>query len=232
MAIKLFQFPTFWNIPNPSIFCMKIESYLRMTKLPYEIITTTNLRKAPKGKLPYIDDEGEIIADSSFIITHLKEKYGDSVDQQLTPEQRAHALAIQRLVEDHLYWVLCYSRWIDPLGWQIVKDVFFQKAPSYLRSLIATVVRQDIKKALHKQGIGRHTREQIYQLGKLDLLALSRLLDNHTFFCGEQITSIDATVHACLTSIIQPPIESPLKIEALKYKNLIEYCQRMDDRLY
>lgn len=36
--IKLYQFSPAWGLPNPSPFCMKVETYLRMTGLPYEAI--------------------------------------------------------------------------------------------------------------------------------------------------------------------------------------------------
>jgi len=34
--IKLYQFHPAWGLPNPSPFCMKVETYLRMAGLPYE----------------------------------------------------------------------------------------------------------------------------------------------------------------------------------------------------
>jgi Glutathione S-transferase N-terminal domain len=43
---------------------------LKMAKLPYRA-DTSGFKKAPKGKLPYIDDDGgETIADLTFIRWH------------------------------------------------------------------------------------------------------------------------------------------------------------------
>jgi hypothetical protein len=36
--IKLYQFNAAWGLPNPSPFCMKVETYLRMVSLPYEVV--------------------------------------------------------------------------------------------------------------------------------------------------------------------------------------------------
>ena len=36
--IKLYQFKPAWGLPNPSPFCMKVETYLRMAGLSYEVI--------------------------------------------------------------------------------------------------------------------------------------------------------------------------------------------------
>ena len=45
--------------------------------------------KAPKGKLPYINDGGLSVADSTFVCFHIEKKYGFDFDAGLTPEQRA-----------------------------------------------------------------------------------------------------------------------------------------------
>ena len=75
--IKLYQFKPAWGLPNPSPFCMKVETYLRMAGLPYEAINGALPFKAPKKKLPYIEDGTQLIADSGFILEYLKATHGD-----------------------------------------------------------------------------------------------------------------------------------------------------------
>ena len=96
--IKLCQFPPAFGLPNASPFCMKLETWLRMAGLPYECPRGADLRKAPKGKFPYIEDDGVVIADSSFIIDYLTKKYNVTLDAHLTPRQRGEALALQRQI--------------------------------------------------------------------------------------------------------------------------------------
>ena len=55
-AIKLFQFPRMFAIPNLSPFCCKLETWLRIAGIPYETVDTPDPRKGPKGKLPFIED--------------------------------------------------------------------------------------------------------------------------------------------------------------------------------
>ena len=81
--IILHQFPPAFDLPNASPFCMKLELYLRMAGLPYRNRYTLELHRAPKGKLPWIDDDGTTVADSGFIIEYLKGKYGDPLDGKL-----------------------------------------------------------------------------------------------------------------------------------------------------
>jgi glutathione S-transferase len=73
--LKLYQFSPRWNIPNTSPFCLKLETYLRMAQIPYTNKYVNDPRKSPKGKLPYILDDGKKIADSNLIIDYLQLKH-------------------------------------------------------------------------------------------------------------------------------------------------------------
>ena len=66
--IKVHQFAPAFGLPNASPFCMKLETYLRMAGLPFELVNDGNVIRAPKGKLPYIEDDGRVVADTNFII--------------------------------------------------------------------------------------------------------------------------------------------------------------------
>jgi glutathione S-transferase len=61
--IRLFQFPRLFSIPNLSPFCSKLETWLRIAGIPYDVVDTPNPRKSPKGKLPFIEDAGLRIGD-------------------------------------------------------------------------------------------------------------------------------------------------------------------------
>lgn len=66
---------------------MKVETYLRMAGLPYEVVEANPLQ-GPKGKLPFIEEDGRRIADSRFIVEYLKQTHGDSVDGLCSHAQR------------------------------------------------------------------------------------------------------------------------------------------------
>jgi glutathione S-transferase len=88
--ITLYGFGPAFGLPDPSPFVMKAELLLKMAGLPYKA-DTGGMRKAPKGKLPYIVDDGEAVGDSTFIRWHIEKKYQIDFDRGLTPEQRAIA---------------------------------------------------------------------------------------------------------------------------------------------
>lgn len=230
--IKLYQFKPAYGLPNASPFCMKVETYLRMAELPYECPRGADLRKAPKGKMPYIEDGSVRVADSTFIIDYLKQKYGDALDAHLSMRERALALAIQRLIEENLYWPAVYTRWIEDAGFAKTREVFFGGMPAPLRAIVPHVARRAIRAELHGHGIGRHSREEIYAIGCRDIAALAHLLGDQPFFMGERPTSLDATAYAFLANLLWVPLASPLLDEGKKHANLEAYCQRMKARYF
>lgn len=225
--ITLYQFPPAFGLPNASPFCLKLELYLRMTGQPYRNRYTLELHKAPKGKLPWIDDEGTALADSGLIIDHLKRKFGDSLDGALKPLQRAQALAITRLLEEHLYWAVLYDRWIAAPGWEMTRQEIFGRLAWPLRAIVPYVAQRGLRAELRGQGMGRHTAEQIHALGVADIDALAALLGDQEYFLGSQTTSVDAVAAAFLANILMVPLDTPIKRAAAGHPNLGAYCQRM-----
>src|SRR4051812_35999750 len=107
--IKLFQFPRMFAVPNVSPFCCKLETWLRMAQIPYEVVDVRDPRKAPRGKLPFVEDGGARIADTSVIIEHLSRARAIDLDAHLDDAQRAIALLVQRTLEEHYAFVLAYT---------------------------------------------------------------------------------------------------------------------------
>ncbi len=230
--IRLYQFAPAWELPNASPFCMKVETYLRMAGLPYETVSTRQFSKAPKGKLPYIEDNGTTIGDSSFIIDYLKSKYGDSTDQDLTVSEFVIAHALRRMLEESLYWAAAYSRWGDSANWGKLRAVFFDGMPFPLRAIVPRIARKIALKNMAGQGITNHPASDIYAIGKADISALSNYLADKPFLMGQHPTSLDASAYAFLANIIWVPVESPLKQHTLSLANLTAYCERMQKRYY
>jgi glutathione S-transferase len=89
-----------------------------------------------------------------------------------------------------------------------------------------------VRKALYLQETGRHSRDEIYAIGKADLTALSSSLGGKPNFMGDTATSLDATAYAFLANILVPPFDSPLKSHAMSLNNLRPYCERMTEQYY
>ncbi len=232
MTIKLYQFAPAFGLPNTSSFCLKLETYLRMAEIPFESVYTIEMGKAPKGKMPYIEDGDTKIGDSNFIIDYLKQTYGDRLDARLTPSEQAISLAMRRLIEENLYWVMVHNRWIEPDNWEKTKAVFFKDLPPLLRAIVPNIGRKSIQKQLQGHGMGKHSSAEIYAIGIVDLIALSDFLADKPFFFGNEPTSLDASAYGMLANILGTPFDSPIKDRAQQLNNIVAYCARIRDRYY
>ena len=150
----------------------------------------------------------------------------------MTPAQRARGTAVLRLLEDSLYWVLLYARWIDERGWPLTRPAFFGALPVPLRWFIPPIARRSLAQQLHAQGIGRLAPQEIYRIGEEDIDALSSMLGEQPYFLGMQPSSIDAAAYAFLANILDVPLETPLLQAARAHANLAAYCGRMRARYY
>ena len=225
--VTLVQFPPIWG-RNVSPFCLKLEAWLKLASIPYEVQATVARHKAPKRKLPYILDGGTPIGDSSLIIRHLKRSRGIDPDAGLGGREQAEAVALQRLLEEHLYFVMVYGRWIDPEGYAAVGEGFFAGMPLPMRPFARSAIRSRIRRMLHLQGLGRHSPTEIYDMGREDLRALADYLDDKPFFLGDRLTSIDAVAFGFLANIMLVPVENELKRMALDYPNLLAWVESME----
>jgi hypothetical protein len=72
--ITLYTFGPFLGTPDSSPFVTKAMALLKVAGLEYREQVGGILR-APKGLLPFIDDDGEVVADSTFIRFHIERKY-------------------------------------------------------------------------------------------------------------------------------------------------------------
>ncbi len=230
--IKLHQFAPAFGLPNASPFCMKMETYLRMAGLPYQLVNSGDVMKAPKRKLPYIDDDGAIVADTTFIIEYLKGKYGDPLDAALSPLERAFATAFQRLMEEDLYWAIVHTRWAQEDGWALTKSAFFARLPIPLRWIVPPLARRGILSEMRGHGMGRHSAQEIQAIGCRDITAVADFLAGKPYMLGNQPTSLDATAYAFIANLLWAPVDSPVRRHARGRPNLEAYCQRMKARYY
>jgi glutathione S-transferase len=225
--IKLHQYPPFWG-RNISPFTLKLETWLKLSKLDYEVVVSRTPKSAPKGKLPFIeDDDGTRIGDSTLIIDHLKRTRGIDPDHELSERQRAEAISLQRLIEDHFYFILVYSRWIDPAGWDVARPSLFGFLPPGIRDLASAYVRRRVARSLHEQGLGRHAQADLYALGRADLRAIAVQLGNRRYFYGEGPTTIDAVAYGFLANLFFVPLDTELRRIGLEFDNLRLYCERL-----
>lgn len=230
--IKLIQYPRAKNFPNFSPFCVKLETYLKMAEIPYEIQFSYETRKFPRHKLPVIKDEEKLITDSSFVIEHLRAKFGNSVDENLTEEQLAMAEVIQRTAEDHLVPLIMTWRWMEESSWGVWRDQVFELMPKVVKFLVPPLMYKKMKKRLWLHGIARYPKEERLQKVDSSLSALSFLLGDREFIFGDAPCTTDAVIFSVVGNILNDPSLSELAELMDKYPNLEEHTKRMLEKFY
>jgi glutathione S-transferase len=228
LMITFHTFAGRFGLESLSPFCMKAEVYLKIMKLEYERKVGGDPRKAPKQKLPIIDDDGTIVCDSTAIIDHFEKKAKQPLDEGLSEEDWARARVIQRTFEEALYFVCLWSRWAEDEGWNVTK-MFFDPIPAAVRWAIVPLIRKKVVASAYTQGTGRHSRDEIYEMGKRDLRAFSALLGDSKYVLGDRLRTIDCTAYGFLANLVVPPIETPLKAYAKSLPNIEAYVERMKE---
>lgn len=192
--LKLFSFPPINTALSGSPFAYKAEALLTLAGVPFEKEFVADFSQMPLGKVPVLQDKGQMIADSSLIQKHLTEHYGLAIDKHLTADQQAIAQAFRTMLEERTYWAGVYNRFIDPAGKDFLFDVMFAGVPETMRLEVIATMQQGVAAQLHAHGLGRHSATQIYAFAQADVLAVLHYLGDKPFFFGEQPTSIDATI--------------------------------------
>ncbi|MBM3649088.1 MAG: glutathione S-transferase family protein [Alphaproteobacteria bacterium] len=226
MAVAVYGFGPAFGLPDVSPFAVKAMLLLAMAGLSFER-RQGDPRRAPKGKLPFIDDDGTTVADTTFIRFHIEDKYRIDLDRGLSQPERATAWAFERMLEEQFYFALVHSRRMDDASFDRGPRRVFEAVPAPLRPLVARLVRRKIRQQLEAQGMGRHTPPQIIALARRALDALSAQLGAKPFLMGEQPCGADAGIAAQLISAACPYFDNELTALARSYPNLLAYSDRM-----
>ncbi len=230
--IKFYSFGPALGLPSSSPFCMKLEIWMKMAGIEYRFKEKKDPTRGPKGKLPFIKHGAVVLADSDIIMDYLCQCFEVELDRNLSPEQRALGYTISKMLEDHLYWAMLYSRWVDRQNWKAMRLHFMGHMPLPVRRIMAELVRLKVKRDLHSQGMGRHSAKDVYWAAKRDIRAVSTLIGENEFLFGDEPSSYDAVIYAFMTNIIDCELDSPLKEFGRSHDNLVAYCSRMRQRFY
>jgi glutathione S-transferase len=225
--ITLDTLPPAFGLRNVSPFCLKTEMALTHIKLPFELVYEGDPRKAPKGKLPFIDIDGERIADSELILRKLDQRCDGALYGNLTPQEIAVGRAFTRLSEEHLYWMIVASRWLEDDWFANVVQGFFSEVPGLLRSFIANAARSTVKKTYNLQGLGRHTKAEQKQFARDDLAAISDQVEAERYITGARLTVFDFNVASVLVGLMDNEPATWISILSKDYPALREYVDRI-----
>merc|ERR1712158_19453 len=240
-TVYLFQFTRSPQIPSISPFCLKLESWLKLHGIKYQNVDHKCKHRSKKGMLPFIELNGEEIADSNMIIETLSKKFDKEMPAELTQDQKNVQHAMVAMVENHLHWTTVYwrSKDVDNIlkGYKLnLQSAIGSKAPASILNFYFkyTFCRKGLKK-VRANGMGVHTSEEIENFGKKDLQTLSEMLGEKEFFFGDEPSMLDMVVfsHVAQLAMVDKEFPCPLRdyLEA-DCKNLVGLVNRMKDRCW
>src|SRR5215472_5558714 len=163
--IKVHKFGPAFGLPDASPFVTKVETYLRMIGEKYETVTS-DVRKAPRQQLPYVEIDGKVIADSTAIVDHLEKGRAEKLDAHLGAREQAVAFAFKSMLEEHLYFGILFMRWATDEGWAVFEPKLREMlggmgVPSLMRGVIGKSARKQVISRGRWQGMGRKPRSEV-----------------------------------------------------------------------
>ncbi|XP_076626278.1 failed axon connections isoform X2 [Colletes latitarsis] len=239
--VYLYQFSRTPLLPSLSAYCLKVETWLRLNGIKYENVDHKMKFRSKKGVLPFIELNGEEIADSTIILRELSQKFGKDLDAGLTSEQRSVSHAMISMIENHLVWVvMCWrTKNLDQVlkGYKVnLQHVLGTRIPNGILNFFfkLTFGRKSAKK-VKAQGMGVHTPEEVSQFGCDDLKVLSDMLADKPFFFGDEPTTLDVVAFAHLAQILYIDKDTPYSLRDYMQENcpnLVGHSSRMKERCF
>ena len=101
-----------------------------------------------------------------------------------------------------------------------------------IRPLVGGLVRGRVKKMLWKQGVLRHSHEDIIESALRDWRAVLTVMSDGPFFFGDEPTGVDAIVFGTLATSVLTPIESPIRDFLRSQPACVAYAERMRMRFF
>jgi glutathione S-transferase len=225
--ITLYSYPGLFGVTDNNGYGLKVFAFLRLVGLTFVHEHIFDASEAPRGQLPYIVDDDEIIGDSPTIIAHLTAKYRLTIDAALGERERDLSLLVTRLLDD-LYWVMSFSRWQDERYWPAFRDALIREHPNLTEEGLARA-RENNFQRYRFQGIGRYTPDAAYARGLEDLGVLADLIPAGGHVHGAHPTSIDAGIYGFIANIHFYNIETPLKQFVSSRQNLVNHCMAIHE---
>jgi glutathione S-transferase len=220
--IALYSYPKLFGVADNNGYGLKVFAFLKLTGLPFTHEHIIDASAAPRGQLPYITGDGEVIGDSDTIIAYLIRKYRLAIDDGLTDTQRDTNHLITRMLDD-LYWVMSYSRWKDERFWPAFCQALCREHPSLTEAGLHKAQEFNSQRYYY-QGIGRYSPAAAYARGLADLQVLANLLPASGYLHGPEPTSIDAGIYGFIANIYFYDIDTPLKQFVVSQPNLVRHC--------
>ncbi len=231
--VVLHQLPPVKEIVSRSPQCLALETFIKMSGIPYQNEyeeKAQDVTKENKGKIPYIVYKKDRVEGLKNCMNFLKKEFESDTDKHLSPTDHAVVHAFRTMIEESTNWSLVYYRWVDNYG---QSKKMFSKLPPVLNVVSPKMFQNKCKKSIESHVIGRHNREELYNIAEQDLNALAAFLGEKAFFLGDQPSSFDAVAFGLLANFDYGAEGSPQRnLIQEKLTNLHDFNERMKEKYW
>lgn len=231
-VVYLVQVNVAKEVRTISPFALKLETWLRLAKIPYENVYS--LKPGSKGQTPYIEFNGVEIPDTNLIMRFLNEKFpAKNPDASFGEGPLARAHAVRVMMENHTAFYGFYWRYTRHYT-EIMGLVDLTSLPRWMKLLGKITMSCMIRLRFHLHGISRHSYEEMDRFSFDDLESISvQLGPKQPYFLGDQPSSIDCTLFGHLAQFLYIPLDFPQKkFMRENCPNLVDYVERMKSEFW
>jgi len=211
------------TLPEASPFVFKLVSYLRLHKIDHSLNGT---RFGPVPRWPWVVVNGEVLWDTTDIIEYLEGKFG--IEEEYSEGEMAVAYAVRRVVEESLFLVILYERFI--VKWDWWRPVFLSELNYFLQIIIGAQFRKIQQERLRLQGM--YNEDVIYKKSFADIDAISEILADKNYLIGDTITQADLSLHAMCLELVEPSARYKLGEYIMTKPNLVEFMKRVQEEIW
>lgn len=230
--LQLVLEPPAWDLPTSNVRCLETLLYLKTGQVPFEARTSAYPYHAVTGELPSLQYGYETHA-AADCVRVLKEHFCD-LDQGLSREEEAGALAFRKLVYEQLDQALLALFWSDATDDALsftggIRPAYASHAPFPVSTLLRYRRRQQVRDNNKARGIP--STSAALAMCREVLQALHTRLGGARYFSGSnRACSLDVCVAARMAVLYHVPATrtNPLKeMLVTDFPSLIPHFQRI-----
>jgi len=195
-----------------SPFCDKVRRVLRYKGQAFETREVPT-GKAPlvlpklsrTGKLPCLEHDGRVIADSTDIAEYLEELFPEPPLIPEDPRERALCHVLEDWADESLYFYEMTLRFGLKHNARRFVEHLVAHDPPWMRPALAKAVAPIVRRTSKAQGVGRKSIGQLRTDLARHTSAIEGLLQGQTHLIGDRLTLADIAVAVQLLCIRQTP---------------------------
>lgn len=230
MSVILYQYPGSSDVPSVSPPCLKVYMALRRIGVEHEVVNLYSPAKAKKlsgsGRLPVAEIDGRLIQDSVDIMDALEERHPEAGLRPADPQRAVRDRLWEHFVNDHLYFVGYYLRWIAYR--ERTLRALFGRAPWYMRLGARYGLLPRNRRRAEQHGIGGKDEATVHRSVERGFAMVAEGLEGGPFLQGRSEPATGDLAAASLLAQIGWRDAMPRVLERLdRYPALRDYTARV-----